>query len=53
MLSIDRFELKRAVEKAKTALQTFEQRLNKINEVEKLNIENIGGLLIWDNGNYE
>jgi len=53
ILSIDRFELKRAVEKVKIALQTFEQRLIKINEVEKLNIDNIGGLLIWDNGNYQ
>lgn len=53
ILSIDRLELKSAVEKAKTELQTFEQRLNKINEDEKLNIDNIGGLLIWDNGNYD
>lgn len=53
ILSIDRLELKSAVEKAKSELQTFEQRLNKINEDEKLNIDNIGGLLIWDNGNYE
>lgn len=52
ILSIDRLELKRAVEKVKTELQTFEQRLNKINEDEELNIDNIGGLLIWDNGNY-
>lgn len=52
-LTIDRLELKRAVEKVKTELQTFEQRLIKINEDEKLNIDNIGGLLIWDNGNYE
>lgn len=50
ILSIDRLQLKRAVEKAKTELQIFEQRLNKINE--KLNIDNIGGLLIWDNSNY-
>ena len=52
-LSIDRIELKRAVEKVRTELQAFEQRLNKINEDEKLNIDSIGGLLIWDNGNYE
>lgn len=52
ILSIDRLQLKRAVEKAKTELQIFEQRLNKINENEKLNIDNIGGLLIWDNSNY-
>jgi hypothetical protein len=53
ILTIDRLELKRAVEKVKTELKTFEQRLHKINEDEKLNIDNIGGLLIWDNGNYE
>ncbi|WKW46899.1 hypothetical protein P3875_02260 [Myroides sp. JBRI-B21084] len=52
-LTIDRLQLKIAVEKAKTELQAFEQRLNKINEDEKLNINNIGGLLIWDNWNYE
>ena len=51
-LSIDRTELKRAVEKVRIELQAFEQRLNKINKDEKLNITNIGGLLIWDNGNY-
>lgn len=49
ILSLDRFEQKKAVEKVKTSLQIFEQRLNKINEEEKLNIDNIGGLLIWDN----
>lgn len=53
ILSIDRIELKSAVEKAKTELQTFEQRLNKINKDEKLNIDNIGQLLIWYSGNYE
>lgn len=53
ILLIDRLELKKAVEKVQTELQIFEQRLNKINEDEKLNIDNIGGLLIWDNGNYE
>ena len=52
-LTIDRLQLKIAVEKAKTELQAFEQRLNKINEDEKLNIDNIGGLLILDDGNYE
>jgi hypothetical protein len=52
-LTIDRIELKTAVAKAMTELQTFEQRLNKINDDEKLCIDNIGGLLIWDNGNYE
>ena len=52
-LSVDRNELKRAVEKTKLELQVFEQRLNQINEVESLNIVNIGGLLIWGNENGE
>lgn len=52
-LSIDRLELKKEVEKVKTYLKIFEQRLEKINQDEKLNIDNIGGLLIWDNANYE
>lgn len=51
ILSIDRAELKKAVKKAKIELQSFEQRLNKINEDEKLNIDNIGGLLIWGDAN--
>lgn len=51
-LSIDRFELKKAVEKVKIELRDFEQRLNKINQVNKLNIDNIGELLIWENENY-
>lgn len=49
ILTVDRNELKKAVGKVKTELQVFEQRLNQINEVEKLNIDNIGGLLIWGN----
>ena len=53
ILSIERIELKKAVEKVKTELQVFEQRLNKINQDEKLNIENIGELLIWNNTNYK
>jgi len=52
ILTINRFDLKKAVEKAKTELYLFEQRLNKINEDEKINIENIGGLLVWDNDNF-
>lgn len=53
ILSIDRLALKIAVESVKKELQIFEQRLNRINEDEKLSIENIGGLLIWDNGNFK
>jgi len=45
--------LKKAIETAKTELDKCEQRLEKINQDEKLNIDNIGGLLIWDNANYE
>jgi len=45
-LPIDRHELKKAVEKVKAELNSFELRLDKINEDEKLNIDNIGGLLI-------
>jgi hypothetical protein len=45
--------LKKAIETAKTELDKFEQRLEIINQNEKLNIDNIGGLLIWDNANYE
>ena len=52
-LSIDRLELKKAIEKTTTELKIFEQRLEKINKDEKLNIDDIGGLLIWDNANYE
>jgi hypothetical protein len=48
MLSIDRHELKKAVDKVKKALKSFEKRLEKINDVEKLNIQNIGRLLIWN-----
>lgn len=53
ILSIDRLELKRAVERVKIELQTFEQRLDKINEDEKLNIDDIGGVLICNNEHYE
>jgi hypothetical protein len=53
ILSINSLEFKKAVEKVKIKLKTFEQRLDKINEDEKLNIDKIGELLIWDNRNYE
>lgn len=52
-ISIERFLLKRAVENVKKELKLFEERINKINKDEKLFIKNIGGLLIYDNGNYE
>ena len=45
--------LTKAIQTVKEELKIFEQRLEKINQDEKLNIENIGELLIWDNANYE
>jgi len=45
--------LKKAIEIVKTELNTFEQRLERISKDEKLNINNISGLLIWGNANYE
>jgi len=48
----DILSLKNAIEIVKTELATFEERLEKINQDENLNIDNIGGLLIWDNANY-
>lgn len=44
--------LRKAIETVKTELDTFGQRLEKINRDKKLNIDNIGGLLIWVNDNY-
>lgn len=45
--------LSKAIETVKTELDIFEQRLERINQDEKLNIDNIGELLIWNNANYE
>ncbi len=45
--------LKKAIKNVKIELYYFEQRLNKINREQKLNIDNIGELLIWKNKNYE
>lgn len=47
-VQLDIPSLKKAIESAKSELYVFEQRLAKINEHEKLNIKDIGGLLIWD-----
>lgn len=52
-LTIDKLELNKAVDRVKKELATFQRRLERINETQKLGIENIGGLLIWDNGNYD
>lgn len=51
-LKIEKNELKEAVEKVKVELQDFAQRLREINNQENLNIEDIEGLLIWNNLNY-
>jgi len=52
IVQLDISSLRKAIENVKTELNTFEQRLERINQDEKLKIENIGGLLIWDNANY-
>ncbi len=52
-LTIKQSALHQAVAKAKVELQALEVRLNRINDQQSLNIENIGGLLIWDNPNYD
>ena len=41
-----------AIQTVKEELEIFEKRIEKINQDEKLNIDNIGELLIWDNANY-
>jgi hypothetical protein len=53
ILKINLSELKKAVEKVKNELNTFEKRLNEINLNENLNIENIGNLFICENLNYK
>jgi hypothetical protein len=40
-----------AIQTVKEELKIFEQRLEKINQDEKLHIDNIGELLIWNNAN--
>jgi hypothetical protein len=52
-LGINLQALKTAVEKAKTELEEFAIRLNKINQNEDLKIQNIAGLLIWENANFK
>lgn len=46
-------DLEEAIQVAKAELEMFEQRLEKINQDEKLNIDNIGELLIWEDTNYD
>jgi len=50
-LVIDKAELHKAVGRVKNELVTFQRRLERINETQKLNLENIGALLIWGTGN--
>ena len=52
IIEFDIPSLEKAIKTTKIELFAFEQRLNRINKDEKLNIENISGLLIWDSGNY-
>ncbi len=53
IIQFDIPSLRKAIQITKTELNTFEQRLNKVNEDKKLNIDDIGELLIWDNVNYD
>lgn len=53
ILILDKSYLRIAVEEVKDELLVFQKRLELINEKENLNIDNIGGLLIWDNENYK
>jgi hypothetical protein len=53
IVQVDIASLRKAIETLKTELATFEQRLERINQDEKLNFDNIGRLLIWYNVNYE
>lgn len=52
-LVVDKNELREALERAKIKLKEFEKRIEKINFNENLSINDIGGLLIWNNANYE
>lgn len=47
IINFDIFSLEYAIEIARIELYAFELRVNKINEDEKLNINNISNLLIW------
>ncbi|MCG8574434.1 MAG: hypothetical protein MI810_06065 [Flavobacteriales bacterium] len=45
--------LKTAIEETESILDTFADRIQLINEKEKLEIENIDALLVWENVNYQ
>ena len=53
IVHFDILSLKNAIESAKTELDVFARRLEKINLDESLNIDNISELLIWNKGNHE
>lgn len=53
LVSVDIPSLAKAIVTVKEELKSFEKRLEKIDQQEKLNIDDIGGLLIWDNANFE
>lgn len=53
VISLDIASLKTAIDIAKQELKTFELRLEKINQINNLNIENICELLIWNDENYK
>lgn len=52
IFKVDRTELTKAVEKTKSDLHVFGQRLQKINEELNLNINAIDKVLIWYDDNY-
>ncbi|MCA0363011.1 MAG: hypothetical protein LCH67_03150 [Bacteroidetes bacterium] len=52
-VSLDILSLKMAIVIAKQELQTFEIRLERINQDNKLNIDKICELLIWNDENYQ
>ncbi len=53
IIYFDTTSLKIAIEKAKMELEIFEQRIKRINQDKKLNIDRISELLIWNDANYE
>lgn len=53
IVQIDIRSLAKAIETVILELDSFGQRLERVNQDEKLQIDNIAGLLIWENANYE
>ena len=52
-MEISRPALQQAVEQANLELNYFAQRLRKLNDEERLGVQAIDKLLIWEDGNYE